>query len=124
MKYLKTFWNWFTAFFKEEFREEKATVQDVVKPSPVVKEEEDTSSTEYFASLPFEKKIEYARNGVWINKGLGEFFELRFDESLPDDTRKEIARAYAHRSGMPYNDPTIKNRVPVGHGMGDDGNQK
>lgn len=93
--------------------------EEVETPSkPIVKD------YEYFASLPFDKKIQYARNGVWIEKGIGDFFEQRFNPNLSDEERKEIAKAYAFRSGMPYNDPTVENKRPTGHGMGQDGHQK
>ena len=123
MEHLKKFWKWITGLFQEK-SDTPDEVSQKETPTPVTQEKEDTSSTEYFASLPFEKKIEYARNGVWINKGIREFFDLRFDESLSDEDRREIAKAYAFRTEMPYNDPTVKNRVPTGLGMGDDGNQQ
>lgn len=86
--------------------------------------EDKVKSPEWFKEQTFEDKLLFAKNGVWINKGIREFFDLRFDESLPDEDRREIAKVYAFRYGMPYNDPTVKNRVPTGLGMGEDGNQQ
>lgn len=78
---------------------------------------------EWWFSRPFEFQVESARNGVWLQHGLGEFFDRRFDKSLSDEKRRAIAKAYAWRSEMPYYDPTVETRVPTRHGMSDTGGQ-
>lgn len=115
MNYLISMWTSVKNFFLGLVG--KSPEKPVVKSAPV-------KDGVFFQTLPFEKQIEYARNGVWINMGLGDFFDKRHDTSLSDAKRREIAKAYAFRYGMPYIDPTVSVKTPTGLGMGDDGNQK
>lgn len=78
----------------------------------------------WFWSQPFDDQIMYVENGEWIRNGLTDFFAMQWDDTVPAETRRRIAKAYAHRYGMPYSDPTVKNKTPTGLGMGDDGNQR
>ena len=67
-----------------------------------------------WAGSSFEDQLAGARSGEWLNNDLGSFFDLRFDTTLPDETRRAIAETYAFRSDTPYFDPTVNINPDLG----------
>lgn len=84
----------------------------------------DAGYAEFWNNQPFADRIAAARSGTWQGSSMRDFFNLQYDTSLPDDMRREIAKADAFRSGIGYSDPVKDTYVPPTNGMGPDGNVK
>jgi hypothetical protein len=100
-----------------------APVDEITKVADITDTPEVRDSV-WFWSQPFEDQLKYVESGEWIRNGLSDFFSLQWDETVPEDTRRRIAKAYAFRYGMPYSDPVNRAKAPEGLGMDDDGHQK
>ena len=58
-----------------------------------------------WSNASFEDQLAGVTSGTWTNNDMGSFFDLVDDTTLPDETRRAIAKAKAERYDMPYIDP-------------------
>lgn len=115
MQFFSKLWNKIKSFFKKLF----GKTEYVAPParSPV------TVDADWFARQPLEVKLELARSGAWVEKGLADFFARAWDMDVSEEERIQIAKAYSFRYGVPYVKPVI-NQAPTANGMSEDGSQK
>jgi hypothetical protein len=117
------------SFFSDVTDAEWLVSQLPAPKSDEIPEVADTDTPEirdsaWFWNQPFDDQLKYVESGEWIRNGLSDFFSLQWDDTVPKDTRRRIAKAYAFRYGMPYSDPVNRPKAPQNLGMGDDGHQK